>query len=335
MQAPPFSIRLLEQSEFHNLQIQTDESLSLLPASYRENVSDLIASSCNVSACVEKELDIDRLATVHNWLWAAGLPLPPRALHHQILLGRETFVTERMDMHLVWTTGRIFLKPIPRFLLEPGFWVEYLSCQERCECTLSTTDTLCQHPQKQCSRRSLRRRALGFLFSYTALISHESDFRIAQRKLLIPLEVKWPTWCIFVKQLDTKHIRPYVDHRFLHGELRLGRLNKIYALYQTPFRGYMARWQQYSTFFRAYFTFLVSATIYIAVVLDALQVGLTTDLRKNQSFQSVAYGFTVFSILGPLVSVALVSLLFGSIFIWNWIIADSWKKARFSEPGIA
>ncbi|KAM4065671.1 hypothetical protein HRG_012904 [Hirsutella rhossiliensis] len=29
------------------------------------------------------------------------------------------FVTKRMDMHLTWTMGCIFLKPIPRFLLEP------------------------------------------------------------------------------------------------------------------------------------------------------------------------------------------------------------------------
>ena len=31
------------------------------------------------------------------------------------------FITERMGIHLVWTTGRLLLKPIPRFLLEPRY----------------------------------------------------------------------------------------------------------------------------------------------------------------------------------------------------------------------
>ncbi|KAH8651794.1 hypothetical protein BGZ61DRAFT_487580 [Ilyonectria robusta] len=45
-----------------------------------------------------------------------------------LLVDRVVIVTERMDMHLVWTTGRIFLKPIPRFLLELRYWEEYLPC---------------------------------------------------------------------------------------------------------------------------------------------------------------------------------------------------------------
>ena len=74
----------------------------------------------HVTACVEKELDLERLTRIHDWLWVAGLPLPSRALHNQLLLGRGIFVTERMDMHLVWTTSKMLLKPIPRFLLEPS-----------------------------------------------------------------------------------------------------------------------------------------------------------------------------------------------------------------------
>lgn len=32
-------------------------------------------------------------------------------------------------MYLVWTAGRIFIKPVPRFLLEPDFWAVYLTVQ--------------------------------------------------------------------------------------------------------------------------------------------------------------------------------------------------------------
>lgn len=170
---------------------------------------------------------MDRLTSVDSWLWVAGLPLPPRALHHQLLLGRDIFVTEQMDMHLVWTTGRIFLKPLPRFLLNPDFWVAYLTCEHEGGCPLT---------QQECKRRVLRRRALGFLFSYASLISHESDFYIARDKHLLPTEVDWPAWRVLVEQLDIQHIHPSIDNRFFYGELRLSRLNKIYAVFQTPAR---------------------------------------------------------------------------------------------------
>ncbi|KAL7951256.1 hypothetical protein V8C42DRAFT_350000 [Trichoderma barbatum] len=144
----PFSIRLLENNNERGADAPRhdhDRLLSLLPASYR--------------------IDID------SWLWIAGLPMPPRALHYQLLLNLGIFITERMDMHLVWTSGR------------------------------------------------LQRRALGFLFSYAALISHESDFHIAKEKHLLPAEVEWLAWRRFVEQLDTHNIYPRIDLRFHHGEL--------------------------------------------------------------------------------------------------------------------
>ena len=88
-----------------------------------------------MTACIEKELDLQRLSTIHGWLWVAGRPMLPRALHAQLLLRRDILITERMDMHLVWTTGWIFLKPMPHFLLEPHFWTEYLCCEEACSCS--------------------------------------------------------------------------------------------------------------------------------------------------------------------------------------------------------
>ncbi|KAM3542625.1 hypothetical protein ARSEF1564_004457 [Beauveria bassiana] len=175
--APPFSIRLLEQHAVTS-QGGHDQLLTLLPASYRKEPSDLAAAGHYVTACVEEELDLRRLTSIRRWLWVAGMPLPPRALHHQLLLGREIFVTERMDMHLVWTTGRMFLKPIRRFLLEPAFWARYLSCGE-CGCHADTNGNPHAATQAECKRLELRRVALGFLYSYAALLSHESDFLIA------------------------------------------------------------------------------------------------------------------------------------------------------------
>ncbi|KAM3533680.1 hypothetical protein MY4038_002995 [Beauveria bassiana] len=126
---PPFSVRLLEQNAVAG-QGERDQLLALLPALYRKESGDMAAVGQHVTACVEEGLNLERLASIHGWLWIAGLPFPPRALHHQLLLEREIFITERLDMHLVWTTGRMFLKPIPRFLLDPAFWARYLTCGE-------------------------------------------------------------------------------------------------------------------------------------------------------------------------------------------------------------
>lgn len=88
------------------------------------------------------------------WLWAAGRPMPPRLLHHQLLLSREISV-------------------IPRFLLESRFWTDHLSCTQACCCPKAEIDS--RGSAQECGQR-LWKCALGFLFSYAALIAHESDF---------------------------------------------------------------------------------------------------------------------------------------------------------------
>jgi Co/Zn/Cd efflux system component len=91
----------------------------------------------------------------------------------------------------------------------------------------------------------------------------------------------------------------------------------------------MARWDQYSAFFRDNFAWLASATIYIIIVLTAMQVGLATEsLARNDAFQSASYGFTVFSILGPLITAALIILAFCCIFISNLSKTIEFRKRR-------
>ncbi|KAM4060722.1 subtilisin-like serine protease [Hirsutella rhossiliensis] len=323
---PPFSIQLLKPDERHGSaasEANADYLASLLPASYRTESHDVAAAGRHVDASVEQELDLRRLNEIHDWLWAAGRPAPPRPLHHQLILGREILVTERIDMHLVWTTGRMFLKPIPRFLLEPRFWTTYLSChQQQVACAGN------QLGYNKERKRGLRKRALGFLFSYAALISHESDFRIAMGKQLLPPGTEWPDWRVLVEQLDTEHIYAHIDRRFYHGELRLSRLNKIYSLLHSPLRGYMSHWDQYGAFFHDTFAWLATAVVYVALVLTAMQVGLSTELGRSEAFRSASSGFTVFSILGPLIVAALIILAFCSMFVNNWIKAVGYRNWR-------
>ena len=293
----------------------------------------MAAASWHVTACVEEELDLQRLNSIHDWLWIAGRPMLLRALHYQFLLRREIFIAERMDMHLVRTAGRIFLKPVPRFLLEPRFWAEYLCCGHACGYSMDG-DAIYRGPPQECKRRGLRKRALSFLFSYAAPISRESDFCIAEEKRLLPPGVQPPAWRMFVEQLGTDHIYPNIDPRFYYRELRPSRLNKICRLWRTPPRGYISHWNRYGAFFRDHFAWLAGTTVYLVVVLTAIQVGLATEsLEDNDAFQSSSYGFTVFSILGPLVCAGLIVLAFFYIFVHNWIATAAYQKMRLRHIG--
>ena len=306
-QACPFSVELLHDTG------SQDDLLSLLPASYRDSARHVAvpASKEQVAECLDQDLDLRRLRRVEGLLWFAGLPLPPRPLHLQLQLNRDIFAAEQMDLHLVWTDGRIFIKPLPRYLLSPRFWNKYLCCLPDCSCGTAK----CQH-------KKLRDRAVGLLFSYSALISHESDFHIALERRLLPQGVSWRDWRVLVAELRPADIYRHVDSRFYHGELRLSRLNKIYALWQTPGYGYVPRWNRYNAFFRDNFSWLAATTVYIALVLTAMQVGQGTGLlADNDAFDAASYGFAVFSILGPLVSAALIFLVFSLVYVYNWVVS--------------
>ena len=255
--------------------------------------------------------------------------MPPGPLHYQLLLGREIFVTEQIDMHLVWTIGRIFLKPIPRFLLEPRLWIEYLTCISDCSCSEDADS----RGVRECARQRLWKSALGLLFSYAALISHESNFYIAKEKHLLPGgdEITWQKWRTLVEQLDTEHISNKINERFLYGELRLSRLNKIFFLSQHPFlRGYMPKWREYGISVQENWAWLASATVYIVIVLTAMQVGLATNtLVDSDAFQSASHLFTLFSILGPLVAAGVLTLAFCYRFVNNWVNMVAYKRRRF------
>ena len=336
-EAPILIANLVGQQPGINAKLNDQQFLSMIPASYIRN-DNLVPPKLEDLCWIENELDVERLHRIKHWLWMVGRPTPPRPLHHQKLLGREIFITEQMDMHLVWTTGRMYFKPLPRFLLEPQFWTRFLSCAPNCACVLrkgtgqtpGVPKTKSPEETKACKQRKLWRIALGFIFTYVALIRHESDFNIAKGDLLLPAEAKWAYWTTLVQELDPEHIYSNIDERFIYGELRLSRLNKIFKLTQRPIlRGYVYRWQQYSSFFQQYFGLLAAATVYVAIILTAMQVGLATDkLKGSKAFMDASYGFTIFSILGPLITMSLIFLFFLYLFGNNLYATVTFSRKR-------
>jgi hypothetical protein len=331
----PFTSTLLQSSPAGNSTGNTNTNPNtaskLLPASYKTK-DDILQISDTSVEYLRQELGVDRLNDIHPLLWTAGRPMPPRALHHQKLLGREIVVSERMDMHLLWTKARIFIKPLPRFLLEPQFWTDHLSCTDKCQCSSASLHQP-GHSGK-CEESRLRECALGFLLSYAALISHESDFFIAKDTRLISDQISWMCWKTFVKEiLEHASIYEQINQRFLYGELRLNRLNAIYRLTgRAVFRGYQSECSQYSSFFRDNFAWLASVLAYMAIVLTAMQVGLgTRALGDDKTFQAISYGFTVFTMVGSLAAVVTIFAVFVFVFIYHWIQTAKYVKVRQVE----
>ncbi len=197
----------------------------LLPASYRTRRLTLAVARGSVAACLRADLDVRRLDAVHQWLWIVGRPLPPRPLHVQRMMARSIVVCEQLDLHLVWQPGRIFVKPLPRYLLSADFWAAHLCCSgaggsaeghddNRVRYHNSTTAVKAEEGTAAATgagvsnvsaaaadTAALHACALGFLLSYTVLVAYESDFLIAKELHLLPAELSWPQWVQLVDEL--------------------------------------------------------------------------------------------------------------------------------------
>lgn len=240
-------------------------------------------------------------------LWFAGAKHAARQLHFQVAVGRQIVVVDRMDLHLVWDNdGRIFLKPIPRFLLDPEFWQTNLQCPYGC---------MCLDPPAIFCKANLRKVALGFLYTYACLISSETDFFLANEKRLLPRKpqdtiIDWEEWKIVAREILNGHDPENVHPRFLRAELRLSRINTINRFTcLPPFQSYLRGWNNYRSFYRDNLAWMAAAAVFVALVLSAMQVGLATErLQLDAKFQDASYGFTVFSIMGPIVAFGLMIL---------------------------
>lgn len=91
----------------------------------------------------------------------------------------------------------------------------------------------------------------------------------------------------------------------------------------------MSTWQSYGSFLRANSDWIITGTAYIIVVLSAMQVGLSTDvLMANKSFQDTSYGFTVFSIIMPIVAVIGLILVSAALWTYNIILTRRFEAQR-------
>jgi hypothetical protein len=319
---------------------------ALLPASRRFGHVDLQLPSLSLDF-LAAELSLQRLEGFNQWFWLLSSPCLPRPLHDCAFLGRTICITESMDRHLgLGQLNNLYLKPIPKVLLDPRFWTDFLPCTDGCNIYGAGSDleegsASDEKRLPKCPKRQIFECALGFLFSYTALVSHESDFHVAKEKHLIPVEVPWDGWRLLARQIVSyPNLHEVIHRRFLYGELRLHRLKELGQLRRGGLlQVLVGRLDLFARFFQNNAIWLSSLVAYIAIVLTALQAGLATEfLMDSDAFQSFSYVFTVFSLVAPVLVIIGFAIYFGVdvgyYMLWNMIDAkhgDRMRKARMAK----
>ncbi|GAP84724.1 putative subtilisin-like serine protease [Rosellinia necatrix] len=250
---------------------------------------------------LEEELvtaDLDRLSA-YLWLVAKQDSSHISSLTHQIVRGREIVITENPGLHLVWHYNRVFIKPLPKYLLSHAFWEFYLISPDS--------------PILEPRRNELRKAGLGFLRSYHHLIRRRSDFDLAMREetRLLPKKTKYAHFVKLIKYLEAVEDN-MVSSRYSYGELRLSRLNLWIKLILFRFTYHKAEGQYGPYFARFYGPIIFLFTIF-SVILSAMQVVLAaislvdgSGSRSWHSFVSASQGFSIFTLFAAAVALLLL-----------------------------
>ena len=260
---------------------------------YRDARSEIrIVDINNLQKYLDKDLDMGYLEVIEKYLWWASASQAPLSLHQYYLGGCSIVLTNTHDEHEVQKKQTVLVKPLPEYLLAHSVWDSYL-----------------------CKDAELYPRAIGLLRSYILLIRTKSDMRIAHETSLVPEEITWQQWATFSRAaLPNCHLKS-CHPRYWYGLLDESRLTWILRLSPETFS--IGGWARYTThvydssvFIQEKTKWLLGALLYITIVLTAMQVGLATDrLGSNVAFMRASSGFTIFSILAPLVILIAVLVL--------------------------
>ena len=252
---------------------------------------------------LESELvtrDLNELAP-HLWLVAKQDSSHISSLTHQIVRGRKIIVTEKPELHLVWIYDRVYIKPMPKYLLSHSFWEFYLASRDS--------------PIPEPLRQDITGAALGFLRSYLYLIRHKSDFILAtdDKLRLLPKGICHSEFINFITAFEKIH-DINVPPRYKFGELRLSRLNFWSKIFLRRFT-YQKVHEQHGAYFAQFYGPILFMFGIFSVALNAMQVVLAVQPivqlgRSWITFAQVSRGFSICTLLCvTLVVLLLLSLL--------------------------
>ncbi|KAK8189771.1 hypothetical protein IWZ00DRAFT_494006 [Phyllosticta capitalensis] len=181
------------------------------------------------------------------------------SLTHQVVRGHEITLTENPELHLVWHDKRVFVKPLPPFLLSNVFWEVCLAADSESE--------------------GVHRALLGFMRSYRYLIQHPSDFELAVEKRLVPVDCNHPkidfaTFVLFMEQFDV--VDSDVSLRFHYGDLRLSRLN-FWAKFVLGEFNFSDAYGNYDAYFSRFYGPVLFLFGVLSIMISSIQLGFASQ----------------------------------------------------------
>ncbi|KAI9770155.1 MAG: hypothetical protein M1840_003605 [Geoglossum simile] len=270
-----------------------------------------LTSSVDISKHVEKELLTKKLNNFapHLWLVATQNSSHISSLHKQIVRGRHIVVAEDPELHLVWAYDRVYVKPIPKWMLSHAFWVAYI-----------------------CGHEELEKAAKGYLRSWYYLVRHKSDFTIAKENKLVPKGERYGAFMRFLEAFGRIQ-DDEVAQRYHFGDLRLTRLN-FYGKFLLGEWTFFKLYGQYGPYFARFYGPLLFVFGVFSVVLSAMQVGLAVQQGRVTGSWAVFAGTSKWVVILTLVVVVTVALFLA--LLWCAMLCreagyagkDMWRKRR-------
>jgi hypothetical protein len=221
-------------------------------------------------------------------------------------------ITEQPDMHLLWYYDRIFIKPIPKYLLSAHFWERHVVRKALNNVELGSRS-------KAEEGDSMMQEAMGFLRTYARLIQHESDFELAQKLGLIPREpnITWKSWSCYIASFATLRDRD-LSKRYHFGEIRMTRLNFWTSVLHG--KSYEPVHYNYMTYFARFGAPCLLIFGAVTVLLTALQTGLDINehVKGRTIYHDLATGFVPFALFLTMGGLTLVPMLFLVFYFSEW-----------------
>lgn len=256
-----------------------------------------------------------KLNQLAHHLWLCSTPsytnYPP--LHNHAVHARSIIPTEDPALHLVWLRGRIFIKPLPTYLMSHTFWTHLLL-----------------QDGKDSDRKRIAQSALGLLRTYHLMIRHASDLTIAQQHSpsLLPSDITWRQWCDFsasFHDIENDQVAP----RYHYGKLQLSRLHWLTRLCLQEMSYYYID-SSYGESLTRYYGPLLFIFGVLSVLLSAMQVGLAVEQLQSQdwkAFWKVCRWFSVASllVLASICSLLLAVFLAKSLDEFIWAVRAQYK----------
>lgn len=214
---------------------------------------------------IYKEYATPRLNGFSPFLWLVGRPDSAHvaSLTHQIVRGRRIILTDDPELHLVWIRDRVFIKPLPDYMLSYAFWDYFLRGD------MSTAMGMSQ-------QKRLYHSLSGFVRTYSHLVRRRSDYDLARHPdhRLIGKNIHFSDLIQLLEAMERRVQDQDVSPRWRYGELRLSRLN-FWTRVLLKHHNFAKVYGQYSDYVAHFYAPILFLFGVLSVILNAMQVGLS------------------------------------------------------------